>query len=129
MSKGNPAAKDTKGWSYDGGVTHPAHGPASAARGWTFLTNHARVLIAVARDPNARVRDIADSAGITERAAHTIVADLEVGGYLHHARIGRRNHYTVNPAGSFRHPAEEDHRIGDLLALFNTGAISESSEH
>jgi DNA-binding MarR family transcriptional regulator len=88
------------------------------ARGWTFLTNHAHVLLAIAREPTARLRDIAASVGITERAAQGIVADLEADGYLRRERVGRRNEYTVNPAGRFRHPAEADHRIGDLLALF-----------
>jgi DNA-binding MarR family transcriptional regulator len=95
-------------------------GPAGGVRGWTFLTNHAHVLLAIARDPDARLRDIADSVGITERAAQAIVADLQAGGYLERTKVGRRNHYTVNPAGRFRHPAEADHRIGDLLALFTS---------
>ena len=85
---------------------------------WTFLTNHAHVLLAIAREPTARLRDVADAVGITERAAQAIVADLEAGGYLQRERIGRRNQYTVDPAGRFRHPAEADHRIGELLDLF-----------
>ncbi|HEX8346647.1 MAG TPA: helix-turn-helix domain-containing protein [Actinoplanes sp.] len=89
-----------------------------AGREWTFLTNHAHVLLAIARDPNARLRDVADAVGITERAAQAIVADLEAAGYLHHRRVGRRNQYTVNRSGRFRHPAEADRSIGDLLALF-----------
>ncbi|HET8660291.1 MAG TPA: helix-turn-helix domain-containing protein [Micromonosporaceae bacterium] len=95
--------------------------PGSARRGvkeWTFLTNHAHVLLAVARQPTARLRDVADAVGITERAAQAIVADLEAAGYLQRERVGRRNEYTVNPAGRFRHPAEADHSIGDLLKLF-----------
>lgn len=100
-----------------GSVT-TAEPPAPGARGWTFLTNHAHVLLAIAREPTARLRDVAQSVGVTERAAQAIVADLEAAGYLHRARVGRRNHYTVNPAGHFRHPAEADRRIGDLLALF-----------
>lgn len=87
-------------------------------RRWTFLTNHARVLLAVARNPNARLRDLAEVAGITERAAQAIVTDLEVAGYLTRTRVGRRNHYTVDPTRRFRHPAEADHRIDGLLALF-----------
>jgi DNA-binding MarR family transcriptional regulator len=92
--------------------------PAQAGRQWTFLTNHAHVLLAIARDPNARLRDVGAGVGITERAAQAIVADLEAAGYLRRERVGRRNAYTVNPAGRFRHPAESDHRIGDLLSLF-----------
>jgi hypothetical protein len=88
------------------------------AKAWTFLTNHAHVLLAIAREPTARLRDVAISVGITERAAQAIVADLEAAGYLQRERVGRRNEYTINTAGKFRHPAEADHRIGDLIALF-----------
>ncbi|BCJ49415.1 ArsR family transcriptional regulator [Actinoplanes sp. NBRC 14428] len=95
-------------------------GPVRPGREWTFLTNHAHVLLSIARDPSIRLREVADVVGITERAAQSIVADLEAAGYLRHERIGRRNRYTVNPAGRFRHPAEADHHIGDLLALFTT---------
>lgn len=90
------------------------------SRTWTFLTNHAHVLLVIARDPNARVRDIADSVGITERAAQAIVTDLETGGYISRTRVGRRNTYTVNPAGKFRHRVEAGRSIGDLLTLFTS---------
>jgi DNA-binding MarR family transcriptional regulator len=92
----------------------------SEPRNWTFLTNHAHVLLVIARDRNARVRDIADSVGITERAAQAIVTDLEAGGYISRARVGRRNTYTVNPAGQLRHRVEAGRSIGDLLALFTS---------
>ncbi|WDZ86490.1 helix-turn-helix transcriptional regulator [Micromonospora cathayae] len=87
-------------------------------RHWTFLTNHAHVLLAIARNPTARLRDVADEVGVTERAAQAIVADLEAEGYLQRTRVGRRNEYTVNPAGRFRHPAEAYQSVGALLALF-----------
>ncbi|MEV6596821.1 MarR family transcriptional regulator [Actinoplanes sp. NPDC051346] len=90
----------------------------SRVRTWTFLTNHAHVLLAIARDPTVRLRDVADTIGITERAAQAIVTDLETDGYLTRERVGRRNQYTVNGAGRFRHPAEADRHIGDLLNLF-----------
>lgn|GEM_PF-357031 len=90
----------------------------SAGSGWTFLTNHAHVLLAIAGDPEVRMRDVAAAVGVTERAVQMIVADLEAGGYLARTRVGRRNRYAVNEAGRFRHPAESDHRIGELLALF-----------
>ncbi|GLY32196.1 helix-turn-helix domain-containing protein [Kineosporia sp. NBRC 101731] len=99
-------------------AAHPATTPR--AQTWTFLTNHAHVLLAIAREPTARLRDIAASAGITERAVQAIVADLEAAGYLHRERVGRRSEYTINTAGSFRHPAEADHHIGDLIALFTS---------
>jgi hypothetical protein len=85
---------------------------------WTFLTNHAHVLLAIAADPLVRMRDVAMRVGVTERAVQMIVADLVTGGYLTRSRVGRRNQYTVNRAGAFRHPAESDHRIGELLELF-----------
>ncbi|PVZ13185.1 MarR family transcriptional regulator [Actinomycetospora cinnamomea] len=86
--------------------------------GWTFLTNHAHVLVALARDPETRLRDVALLVGITERSVQSIVADLEAAGYLRRVRVGRRNRYHVNPAGRLRHPAESDHAVGELLALF-----------
>lgn len=89
----------------------------NAAR-WTFLTNHARVLLKLARDPDARLRDVAVAAHITERAAQAIVSDLEEAGYLTRHRVGRRNRYTIHPGGGFRHPAEAGRPIGDLLAIF-----------
>ncbi|MCG3039026.1 helix-turn-helix transcriptional regulator [Streptomyces fenghuangensis] len=93
---------------------------ASLSRGdrWTFLTNHARVLLHIARDPEVRLRDVAASIGITERATQAIVADLEAAGYLSRTRVGRRNRYTVDPTVSLRHPSEADHPVGDLLDTF-----------
>ncbi len=84
---------------------------------WTFLTNHAHVLLCIHRDPGIRVRDVAASVGITERAAHRIVADLAVAGYLTARREGRRNHYQVDPTRPLRHPLERDHQIGEILAV------------
>lgn len=91
---------------------------AEQSRGWTLLTNHGHVLVQVHRDPDARVRDIADAVGITERATLNILRDLEEGGYITRVPQGRRTHYVVNPRRPFRHPAEADHPVGDLLALF-----------
>ncbi|GAA3276973.1 MULTISPECIES: helix-turn-helix transcriptional regulator [Dactylosporangium] len=88
---------------------------------WTFLSNHGHVLLALARDPEARLRDVAAAIGITERAAQAIVADLEAAGYLQRERVGRRNHYTINADAPFRHPAERDHAIGELIAIFVRG--------
>jgi DNA-binding MarR family transcriptional regulator len=85
---------------------------------WTFLTNHAHVLLALARDPQARLRDVATLVGITERAVQGIVADLELEGYLTRIRVGRRNIYQLHRHRRFRHPAEARHRIGELLDLF-----------
>lgn len=85
---------------------------------WTFLTNHAHVLLALARDPQCRLREVAALVGITERSAQAIVADLEAEGYLTRIRVGRRNVYRLHPHRRFRHPAESRHRIGELLDLF-----------
>jgi len=85
--------------------------------GWTFLTNHAHVLLCLTRDPEARLRDVAQLVGITERAAQRIVADLEAGGYLTRSRDGRRNRYEIHPAVPLRHPLERDHTVGEILSV------------
>lgn len=86
-------------------------------RDWTFLSNHGHVLVALAVDPDARMRDMAERVGITERAVQMIVRDLEDAGYVHKQRVGRRNSYTVSRRMRLRHPLEQDVRIGDLLDL------------
>jgi hypothetical protein len=84
---------------------------------WTFLTNYAHVLLSVARQPDRRMRDIADEVGITERAAHRIVNELVDAGYLTKHRVGRHNSYDVHPEVPLRHPLERDHAVGELLEL------------
>ncbi|HEX6762372.1 MAG TPA: winged helix-turn-helix domain-containing protein [Gaiellaceae bacterium] len=84
---------------------------------WRFLSNHTQVLLCIQRDPDARFRDIAESVGITERAAQRIVADLVDSGYVESERIGRRNHYRVIADSAMRHPAQDGHDIGELLRL------------
>lgn len=91
--------------------------PTGTARTWTFLSNHAHVLVCVAEQPDVRIRDIATRVGITERAASNIVADLETDGYLARERVGRNNHYRLNRTLPLRHPLEQHKRIGDLLSL------------
>jgi DNA-binding IclR family transcriptional regulator len=83
--------------------------------GWTFLTNYGHVLVCVARDPEARLRDIAEQVRITERAAQRIVADLVAEGYLKRSRVGRRNRYEVDPHRPLRHSVEEGSDVGSLL--------------
>lgn len=85
---------------------------------WTFLTNHAHVLLCVAENPNVRLREVATLVGITERAAQRIVSELEEAGYLERERDGRRNVYRLNPDLPLRHPLDRDHHIGELLATF-----------
>ena len=84
---------------------------------WTLLTGHGHVLVEIARNPEARIRDISAAAEITERPAQAIVSDLEAAGYLTRIRTGRRTQYTVNHDSAFRHPAQDGHRIGPFLAL------------
>ena len=91
--------------------------PVVPETSWTFLTNHAHVLLAISAESQIRIRDIAAQVGITERAAHRIVSDLEVAGYLKVSKIGRRNEYSVVRNLPLRHPAERHHRIGDLLKI------------
>ena len=94
--------------------------PEPAVPSWTFLTNHAHVLIAIARDPELRQRDIAHAVGITVGAVQKIIHELEMCGYLTHERIGRRNRYEVLDGLPLRHPLEENHTIGDLLTTLDT---------
>ena len=87
-------------------------------REWTFLSNHGHVLVHISQDPEARIRDIAQAVGITERSTQLILADLEVAGYLTITRVGRRNTYKVNSNLKFRHPSEASKPIGSLLKIF-----------
>jgi hypothetical protein len=86
---------------------------------WTFLTGHGHVLVEIARNSEARIRDIAAVVGLTERTVQAIVADLEQAGYLTRARAGRRTVYTVDRDSHFRHPAQDGHRVGPFLALLS----------
>jgi uncharacterized membrane protein len=91
--------------------------PESLPAGWDFLTNHAHVLICVARDRGVRLRDIAAAVGITERAAHRIVSELVQEGYVVKEREGRRNRYEVVPRLPMRHPLVQGRAVGDLLKV------------
>ena len=85
--------------------------------GWTFLTNHAHVLACIADDPDVRLRDVAATVGITERATQRIVAELEESGYVRHRRVGRRNRYEVVAGTTLRHPLESHVAVSALLDL------------
>lgn len=87
---------------------------------WTFLTNHAHVLLCIAQDPGVRLRDVALRVGITERATQGIVSDLVDGGYVARTRVGRRNQYSVQGELPLRHPLEQEHAVGQLLELLTT---------
>ena len=84
---------------------------------WTFLTNHAQVLLCIADDPGIRLREIGACVGITERAAHRIVGELEASGYVRRRREGRRNRYTIRAQRRLPDPVANGHRVGDLLGL------------
>ena len=90
---------------------------STTEKSWKFVTNHTQVLLSIARDRDARMRDIAEIVGITERAAQRIVAELIEAGYVSRERVGRRNHYVVNPELKMRHPSQRDHDVGGLLEL------------
>lgn len=85
--------------------------------GWTFLTNHARVLAVIADNHTARIRDIAAHCRLTERAVQKIISDLEQDGYLSHRREGRGNMYRIEPGKVLRHPAEAGLTVASLLSL------------
>jgi predicted transcriptional regulator of viral defense system len=89
--------------------------PNHSGRAWTLLTGHGHVLVEIARNPGARIRDISPVVGLTERSVQAIVADLEAAGYLTRTRTGRRVVYTVNRDCLFRHSAQEGLRVGPLL--------------
>ena len=84
---------------------------------WTFLTNHAHVLVCVSKDPEILMRDIAQQVGITERAVQNVVGELVDAGYLVRERDGRRNHYEVRGALPLRHPIERHRQVRELIAL------------
>jgi predicted ArsR family transcriptional regulator len=91
-------------------------------KSWTFVTNHTRVLVTIAHDRDVRIRDIALIVGITERAAQRIVADLIEEGYVTRERVGRRNHYFVNPELKMRHPSQREQDVGTLLDVLEVRA-------
>lgn len=99
--------------------------PSESGRpGWTFLTNHAHVLIAVSRDPELRQRDISRLVGITEGAVQRILHELEQAGFLMRERVGRRNRYHVNADRPLRHPLEADHTVAEILGSVSDPARS-----
>ena len=87
---------------------------------WHFLTNYAQVLLCIDNNPDARMRDIAETVGVTERAAQRITNDLVEAGYLTRERLGRRNRYRIDHKARMRHPAQREHAIGELLGLLSS---------
>lgn len=90
---------------------------AGAQRHWTFLTNHAQVLVCIAGEPGLRLRDISERVGITERAAHRIVAELSEASYITPHRVGRRNTYVVHSDLPLPDAVARKQNVGDLLTV------------
>ncbi len=93
--------------------------PSSSAR-WTFLSNHAHVLVCLGTDPEMRVREMALRVGITERAITRILTELEEAGIIARKRVGRRNHYEVRQKVPVRHPLESQDSVGTLLEFLDS---------
>src|SRR6187402_2583522 len=94
-------------------------------KSWRFVTNHTQVLLCIARDPDIRLRDVAEMVGITERAAQRIVRDLVESGFITRERVGRRSRYVVNASRAMRHEAQADHQIGDLLEALRLAPLDD----
>lgn len=94
-------------------------GQSVGVRSWTFLTNHAHVLLCLAKNEAVTVRELSLLIGITERAVHTIISDLVESGYLIKTKAGRRNVYTVCEEGRLRHPLEAHHTVNDLITALD----------
>jgi DNA-binding MarR family transcriptional regulator len=90
------------------------------SKNWTFLTNHAQVLLCLADTPDIRLRDVAERVGITERATQRILAELVEAGYVKTERVGRRNRYTVDRQHAMRHSAQLGYEVGALLEALTT---------
>ena len=96
------------------------------SRDWRFVTSHTQVLLCLHRNPRVRLRDIAETVGITERAAQRIVSDLVVAGYVSRQREGRRNRYVLNLSVPMRHPSQVNHEIGELVDVLRLDDSSDS---
>jgi len=95
---------------------------------WSFLTKHAAVLLCIAQDPGARLRDIAAAVDVTERTAHGIVADLAEGGYVVKKREGRRNSYQIQPHLPLHTPVGRERTIGEVLGVLMDGSMKRRSQ-
>ena len=100
--------------------------PQDRTPSWSFLTNHAQVLLCIAHDPGVRLREIGEAVGITERAAHRIVVELAAAGYISRRRNGRRNHYTIESHRTLPDPLVREQKIGDLLAVLTGHSLAET---
>lgn len=98
--------------------------PPESLNRWTFLTNHAHVLILLSANSSMILREVASRIGITERAVQRIIADLENEGFIEREKIGRQNQYRIVSQQPLRHPIESHRTIGDLISLI-TGSEPE----
>jgi hypothetical protein len=98
------------------------------AASWTFLTNHAQVLLCIARDPGIRLRDIADRVGITERSAYGIVLDLAEAGYIVKEKTGRRNRYQIQAHLPLPEPSSRERTVGEVLALLAGSELQSAAD-
>ncbi|MFI5287934.1 MAG: helix-turn-helix transcriptional regulator [Candidatus Dormibacteria bacterium] len=100
--------------------------PSDRTPAWSFLTNHACVLLSIAQDPGIRLREIGDSVGITERAAHRIVSELAASGYISRTRDGRRSHYTIQSNMPLPDSLARGKRVGHLLTILGPQTHSQA---
>jgi MarR family len=101
--------------------------PRDGTQSWSFLTNHALVLLCIAHDPGSRLREIGEAVGITERAAHRIVSELAAAGYISRERNGRRNHYAIQSHLPLPDPLARERKIGDLLDILAGQRLAETN--
>lgn len=99
-----------------------------SAASWTFLTNHAQVMLCIARDPGIRLRDIADRVGITERSAYGIVLDLAEAGYIVKEKTGRRNRYQIQAHLPLPESSSRERTVGEVLALLAGGELPATAD-
>ncbi|MCX2951505.1 helix-turn-helix transcriptional regulator [Lentzea sp. NEAU-D7] len=109
------------------GTADQRTGPQAPGGSWTFLSNHAHVLLCLSADPHQTLPVIAEQVGITSRAVQLILTDLIQGGYVERTKVGRRNHYRINADGHLRHPLEAHHRIADLIAAVGPASTGTDS--
>jgi DNA-binding transcriptional ArsR family regulator len=96
-------------------------------RSWTFITNHAQVLLTVARHPEATVAEVARAVQITERSAYRMLADLQQAGYVRRRKVGRHNSYEIDPKLPLRDPVLENELVGDFVALASRNRLTNAS--
>ncbi len=108
-------------FAFNVNVKSPGKSAGVPEAGWTFLTNHAHVLLCLAEEPDQLLREVAATVGITERAVQKIVADLEAAGLLTRHREGRRNSYRIDAEQALRHPVEAHCTVKGLIRFVLEG--------